>query len=47
MSGQSLSELLSWDPRDVDTLQTHYEDLADQAAEQRLDAMRAEMMHGR
>ena len=47
VSGQPFSHLLLWHPRDVDTLQEHYEEQADRAAEQRLDAMRAEINKGR
>lgn len=47
MSGQPFLDLLRWDPRDVDTLQEHYED---QASEARMQAARqhaAQMMGGR
>lgn len=31
MSGQPFLDLLRWDPRDVDTLQEHYEERASEA----------------
>lgn len=40
MSGQSFLELLEWHPRDVDTLQTFYEE---QAREARMEVMRAKV----
>jgi hypothetical protein len=37
MSGQSLAEMLTWEPRDVDTLEQIYHDRTEAADQQALD----------
>jgi hypothetical protein len=50
MSGQSLTELLDWHPRDVDTLEQIYHDRVqaaeDQAREERFAAGTAQVLAG-